>query len=131
MTDMLTDIGGTKAYLLAPGGAKVASEQDAVDTIAQLWGQSVALVVIPVERFADGVFDLRTTLLGLFTQKFISYGKKLAIVGDLGEHLATSEPLRAYLRESNRGKHNLVRTRPRRARGPTGLNNRVASTRRS
>jgi hypothetical protein len=105
MPDGLTDIGGTKAYLLAPDGPKLASEQDAVDTIAQLWGQSVQLVVIPVERFADGVFDLRTTLLGHFTQKFIGYGKKLAIVGDLGEHLAASEPLRAYVWESNRGKH--------------------------
>jgi len=105
MTDMLTDIGGTKAYLLAPDGPKLATEQDAVDTIAQLWGQPVQLVVVPVERFAEGMFDLRTTLLGLFTQKFISYGKKLAILGDLGEHLAASEPLRAYVRESNRGKH--------------------------
>ena len=41
MTDMLTDIGGTKAYLLAPDGPKLATEQDAVDTIAQLWGQPV------------------------------------------------------------------------------------------
>lgn len=105
MTDVLADIGGTKAYLLAPDGTKVASEQDAVDLIGQLWGQAVSLVVIPVERFADGVFDLRTTLLGHFTQKFIGYGKRLAIVGDLGEHLAASEPLRAYVRESNRGKH--------------------------
>ncbi|MFI9379924.1 DUF4180 domain-containing protein [Kutzneria sp. NPDC052558] len=105
MTDQVTDIGGTKAFLLAPDGPKLATEQDAVDTIAQLWGQPVALVVIPVERFAEGMFDLRTTLLGLFTQKFISYGKKLAVLGDLGEHLATNEPLRAYVRESNRGKH--------------------------
>jgi hypothetical protein len=104
VTDALIDIGGTKAFLLAPDGPKLATEQDAVDTIAQLWGQSVALVVIPVERFAEGVFDLRTTLLGLFTQKFISYGRRLAILGDLGEHLAVSEPLRAYVQESNRGK---------------------------
>jgi hypothetical protein len=102
---MLTDIGDTTVFLLAPDGPKLATEQDAVDTIAQLWGQPVQLVVIPVERFAEGMFDLRTTLLGLFTQKFISYGKRLAIVGDLGEHLAASEPLRAYVRESNRGKH--------------------------
>ena len=105
MTDALTDIGGTKAYLLAPDGPKVASEQDAVDIIGQLWGQSVRLVVIPVARFADGAFDLRTTVLGHFTQKFVGYGKQLVILGDLGEHLAVSEPLRAYVRESNRGKH--------------------------
>ena len=105
MTDGLTDIGGTKAYVLAADGPKVSTEQDAVDVIGQLWGQSATLVVIPVQRFADGVFDLRTTLLGHFTQKFISYGKKLAILGDLGEHLAASESLRAYVRESNRGRH--------------------------
>jgi hypothetical protein len=104
MTDGLADIGGTKAYVLAPEGPKVSTEQDAVDIIGQLWGQPVTLVVIPVERFADGVFDLRTTLLGYFTQKFIGYGKSLAVVGDLGEHLAVSEPLRAYVRESNRGR---------------------------
>jgi hypothetical protein len=105
MADVLTAIGGTKAYLLAPDGTKVASEQDAVDLIGQLWGQAVSLVVIPVERFADGVFDLRTTQLGHFTQKFIGYGKQLVVLGDLGEHLAASEPLRAYVRESNRGRH--------------------------
>ncbi|MFC0430416.1 DUF4180 domain-containing protein [Kutzneria buriramensis] len=105
MADVVTDIGDTKAYLLAPDGPKVASEQDAVDIIGQLWGQPVALVAIPVERFADGVFDLKTTLLGHFTQKFIGYGKRLAVLGDLGEHLAASESLRAYVRESNRGRH--------------------------
>ncbi|MBB5897539.1 DUF4180 domain-containing protein [Kutzneria kofuensis] len=105
MTDGLIDIDGTKVYVLAPDGPKVSTEQDAVDIIGQLWGQSVTLVSIPVERFADGVFDLRTTLLGHFTQKFIGYGRTLAVVGDLGEHLAASEPLRAYVRESNRGRH--------------------------
>jgi hypothetical protein len=105
MTDQLADIAGTKAFVLAPDGPKVSTEQDAVDLIGQLWGQSATLVVIPVERFADGVFDLRTTLLGHFTQKFIGYGKSLAIVGDLREHLAASEPLRAYVHESNQGRH--------------------------
>jgi hypothetical protein len=105
MADRLTDIGDTKAYLLAPDGPKVASEQDAVDIIGQLWGQTAELVVIPVDRFADGVFDLSTTLLGHFTQKFIGYGRRLVVLGDLGEHLAVSEPLRAYVRESNRGRH--------------------------
>lgn len=105
MPDEVTLIGDTNAYVLAADGPKVASEQDAVDIIGQLWGRSVALVAIPVERFADGVFDLRTTLLGHFTQKFIGYGRSLAVVGDLGEHLAASEPLRAYVRESNRGRH--------------------------
>ncbi|MEV6608779.1 DUF4180 domain-containing protein [Kutzneria sp. NPDC051319] len=104
MADTLTDIGGTMAYVLDADGPKLSSEQDAVDIIGQLWGQSVTLVVIPVERFADGVFDLRTTLLGHFTQKVIGYGQRLAVVGDLGEHLAVSEPLRAYVRESNRGR---------------------------
>jgi hypothetical protein len=101
---MLTDIGGTEAYVLGPDGHRLSTEQDAVDIIGQLWGQSVTLVVIPVARFADGVFDLRTTLLGHFTQKFVGYGKSLAIVGDLSAHLAASEPLRAYVRESNRGR---------------------------
>jgi len=103
VTDTVVDIAGTTAFVLDSAGPKLSTEQDAVDIIGQLWGQPVTLVVIPVERFAHGVFDLRTTLLGHFTQKFIGYGKSLAIVGDLREQLAASEPLRAYVRESNQG----------------------------
>ena len=49
-------------------------------------------------------FDLRSGVAGEIAQKFVNYRLKLAIVGDLIDHLARSEALRAFVRESNRGR---------------------------
>jgi len=38
-------------------------------------------------------------------QKFVSYGYRVAIVGDIEAHLSASAALRDFVRESNAGRH--------------------------
>jgi Domain of unknown function (DUF4180) len=42
-------------------------------------------------------------LAGEFAQKFVNYRLRLAIVGDISQHLAGSEALCDFVAETNRG----------------------------
>lgn len=61
-------------------------------------------MVIPAERFEDDFFRLRTGVAGAFLQKFVTYGVRVAILGDISRHLEASSALRDFVYESNRGR---------------------------
>jgi hypothetical protein len=61
------------------------------------------VVAVPVGRFDERFFSLRTDLAGEVMQKFVNYRIRLAVVGDLSAHLAGSTALRDLVTESNRG----------------------------
>lgn len=84
-------------------GPKLSTERDASDLVGELYGTNAGVVAIPVERLAPDFFRLGSTLAGLFIQKLQNYGYRLAVVGDISGYLATSEPLRAFVRECRRG----------------------------
>jgi hypothetical protein len=83
-------------------GPLLSTEADAVDVIGQMYGQDVDYVAIPVARMAPEFWNLRTTLAGLFIQKFRNYGLHPAFVGDLSAEIAASKPLNDYVYESNK-----------------------------
>src|SRR2546429_7073205 len=85
-------------------GPRVASDRDAVDLTGQSFDQRPDLVVIPAERLDDGFFTLSTRIAGEIAQKFVNYGLRLAILGDISRHLEASSALRDYVRETNRGR---------------------------
>jgi hypothetical protein len=86
-----------------PDGPLLQSSRDATDLIGEALGQQVEWVLLPVSRLHEGFFDLRTGLAGEFFQKFVNYGLRLAIVGDLSNRIAASTSLRDLVREANRG----------------------------
>jgi hypothetical protein len=105
MPDTVSVIGGKRVLHAAPDGEPIANDRDAVDLIADAtWGHHVELVVVPVERFVDGFFSLRTRIAGEIVQKFVTYRMPLAILGDISGHLEGSSALRAFVHESNQGK---------------------------
>jgi hypothetical protein len=81
------------------------TDRDAVDLIGKAFEHRAKLIVIPVECLDDDFFRLRTRIAGELIQKFVQYRRRLAIVGDISRHLAESSALRAFVNESNRGKH--------------------------
>lgn len=103
MTDQLTEIHGVPTLLCAPDGEPVRTEGDAMDLIGAAFGDAAALVVVPVERLTDEFFRLGSGLAGAIAQKFVNYRLRLAIVGDITRHLARSNALSDFVRESNRG----------------------------
>ncbi|GAB1818432.1 DUF4180 domain-containing protein [Herbidospora sp. RD11066] len=90
-------------YVLPADGPLIATEADALDVIGATFGQDVTWVVIPAERLADAFFSLRTGLAGAILQKFVQYGFRLAVVGDVSRHIEASDAFRDLVRESNRG----------------------------
>ena len=64
---------------------------------------AATFVVIPADRLALDFFQLRTGLAGEILQKFVNYGLRLAIIGDLSAFTANSAALRDLINESNRG----------------------------
>ena len=91
-----------KVSYIPADGAPVATTDDALSLIHEAGADWVA---VPVERLDPAFFDLSTRLAGEIIQKFANYRVGLAIVGDIGDHLAASSALRDYVREANRGRH--------------------------
>ncbi|AOS62366.1 DUF4180 domain-containing protein [Actinoalloteichus hymeniacidonis] len=102
---MIDTAWGVRAYTLDAEGVAIGTERDATDLIGELWELKPELVVIPVQRFVDGFFRLETRLAGDFTQKLVNYGFRLAILGDVSEHIERSSAFAGYVREANRGRH--------------------------
>lgn len=94
---------GITVLFCASDGPMVASDQDAMDVVAQALGDRAELVVVPVDRLPEGFFQLRTGLAGDIVQKFAVYRRRLAIIGDISARIAASPTLRDFVAETNRG----------------------------
>jgi hypothetical protein len=90
-------------FACAAEGKKLRSERDAVDLMCEAQGSD--LILIPAERLDDDFFRLRTGVAGAFLQKFVTYGRRVAILGDISRHIDGSPALRDFVVEANRGDH--------------------------
>ena len=88
-------------FVCALEGKKLRTERDAVDLIAEASGFD--LIVIPVARLDPDFFRLRTGVAGQMLQKFATYGRRVAMVGDVSRQVEESSALRDFVVESNRG----------------------------
>ncbi len=104
MSQSLQQIHGTPVLLCAADGEPVHDERGATDLIGEAYYHEAAWVAVPVARFADDFFRLRTRLAGEITQKFANYRIGLAVIGDISRHTEASSALRDFVRESNRGR---------------------------
>ena len=103
MSDTFLDLNGIQVYEVSAHGSELRTGQDAVDLMSAASERRAALIAIPVERLGDDFFELRTRVAGEITQKFVMYGARVAIVGDISQRIAASNSLAAFVRESNRG----------------------------
>lgn len=77
--------------------------QDALDLMADIDSQSMTKIILYEKNIHPDFFNLKTRLAGDILQKFVTYAKQLAIVGDFEKY--TSKALRNFIYESNRGRH--------------------------
>ena len=103
MADRILELGGVPVLVCAGEGPPLAGEREAGDLIGEALGGRARVVAIPVERLPPAFLDLKTRLAGEVLQKFVNYGLRVAIVGDLGGGARTPGPLADFVRESNRG----------------------------
>lgn len=105
MSDSVLVTETATVYLLAPHDPRISSERDTMDVIGAALGHKAQWVAIPSARLDQRFFDLSSGLAGAMLQKFVNYDLRVAIIGDISRYTAQSEPLAAFVRESNRGAH--------------------------
>ena len=103
MAGAIRNFAGGTVWACDPDGPLIAREADAADLIGEAYGSGAAWIAIPVGRLAPDFFRLRTGLAGAVLQKLVTYGYRVAIVGDVAGAVAASDALRDFVRESNRG----------------------------
>jgi len=92
-------------FACPPDGEKIKNDRDAVDLIGEAYHRGAGVVLIPAERLDDDFFRLETRIAGEILQKFVTYKLRVAIVGDISQHVAKSSALRDFVYEANRGGH--------------------------
>ena len=102
--DQLETIAGRPALLCAPQGPQLATGRDASDLIGDALSLGADLIVIPTSRLSADFLRLSTGLAGEVLQKFVNYRLTPVILGDISSAVAASNPLRDFVRESNRGR---------------------------
>ena len=92
----------TKMLFASPDGPPL-DTTTANDLLGEAWGAEAELVIVPVERLANGFLDLSTRIAGEVIQKFTNYRMRLAFVGDIAARVGASRSLRDFVYESNKG----------------------------
>ena len=103
MTSNCVVLHGVRVLEVAREGPVLSTDRDAVTLIGDALGCQATVVLLPVLRLADAFFDLSTRIAGEIVQKFVNYGTRLVIVGDISRHTEASESLRDFVYEVNRG----------------------------
>jgi hypothetical protein len=103
MSQTLRTVGGVRV-LVCDGDSDGAPVQ-ALDFIPAAWGADAAWVAVPASCLGDDFFRLETRVAGELIQKFVNYGVRLAVTGDISAHVADSGALRDFVYESNRRTH--------------------------
>jgi hypothetical protein len=101
---MLVEVDGIRLFECAADGPPLSCERDAVDIIGEAFSARADWIVLPVARLGDGFLDLRTRIAGEVLQKFVNYGFRVAIVGDVSQVATASRAFADFLRETNRGR---------------------------
>jgi hypothetical protein len=97
------ELQGTRVLECAREGKKIRNDRDAVDLIGEALGIGARVISIPVERFEEDFFRLRSRIAGEIVQKFVQYRRHLVIVGDVSPYVSESSAFAAFVTEANRG----------------------------
>ena len=80
---------------------RIRDSQSILDLIADLNYSGCSDFILYKEDFSEDFFDLKTGVAGDILQKMANYRIRIAIIGDFSGY--TSNSLRAFIRECNRG----------------------------
>ncbi len=103
MPDKSYELHGTTILECDPEGAPLRNDRDAADLLNQAFNCGARVIAIPTTRLSEDFFRLKTRIAGEIVQKFVSYRRRLAIVGDIARHESDSTAFRDFVIEANRG----------------------------
>jgi Domain of unknown function (DUF4180) len=101
--DQLIEIEGVRVLVFARQGSLLQCGGDANDFLSAAWSQRADFLAIPSGRLGTDFLKLSTRVAGEVFQKFVTYRLRCAIVGDVSEALESSQALRDFVRETNKG----------------------------
>ncbi|MGP4013087.1 DUF4180 domain-containing protein [Streptomyces sp. 4N124] len=101
--DEIVTLHGVTVLRCAPDGPPLDGERAALDLIGDAGWNEAELIAVPVQRVPEAFFQLRSGIAGAIVQKFAQYRLRLAVVGDISQHVADSRALRDFVYESNLG----------------------------
>lgn len=88
--------------VIKSGKPIITDTQSALDLMATIdYHDDCQRIAIYKEAILEDFFKLSTGFAGDILQKFISYSKKIAIIGDFSNY--TSKPLKDFIYECNNG----------------------------
>jgi hypothetical protein len=105
MSGSCIELNGVRIFQCSSEGPKLSGKRDAIELMSMASEHAAGLIVISSERLGDDFFDLRTRRAGEMIQKFLTYGSRVAIVGNISRRVAESKSLAALVAELNRGHH--------------------------
>ena len=103
MSNTITTTHDVLILVCASDGEKLKSASDALDLLGEAMSSGAELILIPMERLEEDFFQLKTGVAGHFIQKFVTYRRRLVILGDISEYVAGSRAFRDFVYETNRG----------------------------
>lgn len=96
-------IAGRPVYVCSDDGPCLAEDRELSGLIGDLFSAGAVFVAIPVARLGPDFLRLATGVAGHVLQKLVNYRFQVAVLGDVSAAAAGSDPLRDFIRESNRG----------------------------
>lgn len=97
------EINNTKIAEVTSDEMIIASAQDGLDLLGNIYYQDFDKIIIYEENITPEFFDLKTKMAGDILQKFSNYRVRLAIVGDFSKY--ESKSIKDFIFESNTTKH--------------------------
>jgi len=97
------ELHGLRVAEFPSAGPQLEGDGQAIEIISEASACDPDLIVIPVERLGVYFFHLKTRVAGEILQKFVTYRKRVAILGDISAHLKESSSLRDFVHECNTG----------------------------
>jgi hypothetical protein len=103
MPSPLIELHGFRILECPADGPKLRSGRDATEVLSEAFSHHANVIVIPISRFDDDFFELKTRIAGEVISKFVVYGMHTAIIGDITAKVNESSSLKAFVAECNRG----------------------------
>ena len=97
------ELHGLRVVEFPRAGDQLKTDRQAIEMISEAAAHRAELVIISVERLSDEFFQLKTRVAGEILQKFVTYRKRVVILGEISKHLNGSSALRDFVRECNSG----------------------------
>ena len=104
MSGAVRDLAGARVFVCPDKGPSLAEDRHLSDLVGDLFGSGAGTVAIPLARLGPDFLRLSTGVAGHVLQKLVNYRFQIAILGDVSAATAASDPLRDFVRESNRGR---------------------------